>query len=181
MVIRLDTGWAALVGGLVWAVLGTTTGYIAHRMRPSRFDHDNVLTRLRSWEAGGRIYERWFAIRRWKRWLPEGGDVFEGGFNKSQLHGRSTPLLERFVVETRRAEMTHWVVMSFGPLFWLWSSWWLGLVMVVFGVVSNLPCLVAQRYNRARLLRVLARRARRQTLKPPTGPGEIAEGGDDSQ
>jgi hypothetical protein len=30
--------------------------------------------------------------------------------------------------------------------------------MVVFGVLANLPCLVAQRYNRARLLRVLRRR-----------------------
>jgi glycosyl-4,4'-diaponeurosporenoate acyltransferase len=54
--------------------------------------------------------------------------------------------------------MTHWITMAYGPLFWLWSAWWLGGVMVVFGVLANVPCLVAQRYNRARLLRVLRRR-----------------------
>lgn len=162
--VRLDAGWAALVGGVVWAVAGTLTGYVAHRMDVTRFDHDNVVTRLRRWEAGGRVYERWFAIRKWKRWLPEGGDIFEGGFNKRHLSGRSTALLERFVAETRRAEMTHWVTMAFGPLFFLWSPWWLGVVMVVFGVMSNLPCLVAQRYNRARLLRLLDRRRRRTAL-----------------
>lgn len=160
MLIRLDAGWAGLVGGVVWAVVGVTTGYVTHRLSPARFNHDNWLTRLRPWEADGRIYERRFAIRRWKGRLPEGGDVFEGGFNKRHLRSRQTDLLERFVIETRRAEMTHWVVMACGPLFFLWSPWWLGVVMVVFGVVANLPCLMAQRYNRARLLRILARRAR---------------------
>jgi glycosyl-4,4'-diaponeurosporenoate acyltransferase len=159
VLIPLSNGWAALVGGTMWAILGVVTGYVMHRMPVGRFDHDTFLTRLRPSEADGRIYERRLAIRRWKRWLPEGGDVFEGGFNKRHLGRRDTSNLQRFVVETRRAEMTHWVVMFYGPLFWLWSSWWMGGVMVVFGVVSNVPCLVTQRYNRARLLRVLRRRS----------------------
>lgn len=166
MLIPLTNGWAALVGGTVWAVLGTLTGYVMHRLPVRRFDHDNALTKLRPGEVDGRVYERRFAIRRWKRWLPEGGDVFEGGFNKRTLGRRDSVNLERFVAETRRAEMTHWVTMFYGPLFWLWSSWWMGGVMVAFGIVANVPCLVTQRYNRARLLRVLQRR------KPPTPPGD---------
>ena len=166
MLIPLTNGWAALVGGTVWAVLGTLTGYVMHRLPVRRFDHDNALTKLRPAEVDGRVYERRFAIRRWKRWLPEGGDVFEGGFNKSTLGRRDSANLQRFVAETRRAEMTHWVTMFYGPLFWLWSSWWMGGVMVAFGIVANVPCLVTQRYNRARLLRVLQRR------KPSTPPGD---------
>lgn len=162
MLIGLTDGWAALVGATVWAVAGTATGYVMHRLPVRRFDHDNVLTRLRPFEIDGRVYERRLFIRRWKRWLPEGGDVFEGGFNKRHLSGRDDAVLTRFVAETRRAEMTHWVTMSYGPLFWLWSSWWVGGVMVVFGVVANLPCLITQRYNRARLQRVLGRRAHRR-------------------
>lgn len=158
MLLRLPDTWAVVFGSLMWAVLGTATGYVMHRMSVSRFDHDNFLTRLRPCEVDGRIYERRFAIRRWKRWLPEGGDTFEGGFNKKHLRGRDSAHLKRFVAETRRAEMTHWITMAYGPLFWLWSAWWLGGVMVVFGVLANVPCLVAQRYNRARLLRVLRRR-----------------------
>lgn len=167
MLIPLTNGWAALVGGAVWAVLGTLTGYVMHRLPVRRFDHDNALTKLRPAEVDGRVYERRFAIRRWKRWLPEGGDVFEGGFNKRALGRRDSANLQRFVAETRRAEMTHWITMFYGPLFWLWSSWWLGGVMVAFGIVANVPCLVTQRYNRARLLRVLQRRT------PPTPPGDV--------
>lgn len=161
MLIPLTDGWAILVGSLMWAVLSVAVGYTMHRAPVARFDHDNAITRLRPFEANGRCYERVTRIRRWKRLLPEGGDFYEGGFNKRHLRGRDGEHLQRFVTETRRAEMTHWVVMSCGPVFWVWSTFWLGWMMVVFGVVANIPCIIAQRYNRARLLRVLARRQRR--------------------
>jgi glycosyl-4,4'-diaponeurosporenoate acyltransferase len=69
--------------------------------------------------------------------------------------------LNRFVTETRRAEATHWVLLAAGPLFLLWNPWGLGLVMIAYAVVANVPCLVVQRYNRARLLRVVERARRR--------------------
>ena len=169
MLVTLSNSWAALVGAVVWAVASIATGYVANRLPVSTFDHDNALTRLRPFEADGRFYERWWRIRRWKRWLPEGGDIFDGGFNKKHLRGRDDAHLERFIAETRRAEITHWVAMTFGPLFYLWSSWFLGTVMVVFGVLFNLPFVVAQRYNRARLERVLTRRARRRGATDDVG------------
>ena len=55
--------------------------------------------------------------------------------------------LERFVVETRRAEATHWLVLAAGPFFVLWNPWGLALVMVAYAVVANVPCLLIQRYN----------------------------------
>ncbi|MCC5951839.1 MAG: hypothetical protein JJU45_07045 [Acidimicrobiia bacterium] len=171
MRIPLTDGWAVVVGSVVWAVAGTAVGYVMHRLPVTRFDHDTWLTRLRPREVDGRVYERRWAIRRWKRWLPEAGDAFAGGFSKKRLGGRSTAHLERFVAETRRAELTHWVVMACGPFFVLWSPLWLAAVMVVFGVVANLPCLVAQRYNRARLLRLLGRRAATGSVGPVPSTG----------
>ena len=166
MLIHLTDGWAIVVGSAMWAVLSFTIGYSMHRRSLDRFAHDNAITRLRPFEADGRFYERVTRVRRWKRHLPEGGDFYEGGFNKSHLRGRDDAHLNRFVAETRRAEMTHWAVMSCGPLFWVWSTFWLGWMMVAFGVVANIPCIIAQRYNRARLLRVLARRQRRSSAAP---------------
>ena len=150
-----------LVDCIVWTVVGLTTGYAAYRWPTVRLEHDGGITRLRRFELGGRWYERRWHIRRWKDRLPEAGSVFGDGFSKRALRSSASVDLTRFVIETRRAELTHWVVLAFGPLFFLWNPWWLAVVMVAYAVVANVPCIAVQRYNRGRLERVLAHRLRR--------------------
>lgn len=175
--VPLSDGWAVVAGVAVWAVGGTLIGYVFHRLPLRRFTADGPFTRLRPFEADGRIYERRLRIRAWKDRLPEGGALFEGGFSKRHVGGRSPAQLERFVAETRRAERTHWVVLCLGPLFVLWSPPALAVVMILYGVLANLPCLVIQRYNRARLERTLAimrRNEARRAARPAvatTAPG----------
>lgn len=50
--------------------------------------------------------------------------------------------------------------MSAAPFFFLWNPVALGAAMVVYALVANAPCLLVQRYNRARLLRLLGRGTR---------------------
>ncbi|MCF7734052.1 MAG: hypothetical protein K9N23_20380 [Akkermansiaceae bacterium] len=38
-----------------------------------------------------------------------------------------------------------------------WNSWWADAVMAAYAIAANLPCILAQRYNRLRLRRLLAR------------------------
>jgi len=161
--VELPDGWAVACSSGVWVGLSLAVGYVTHRAPVSRFDHDTWLTRLRPFEADGRIYERRLKIRRWKGRLPEGGDTFDGGFDKRRLRGRSTELLERFAAETRRAELTHWVLLACGPVFVLWNRPPVAAGMMIFGVVFNAPFIVTQRYNRARLARLLDRRQRAVT------------------
>lgn len=146
----------------VWGVVSLGSGYLFHRRPASSFDHDSWLTRLRPFEADGRVYQRRLRILRWKDEVPEAGALFAGGISKARLPGRQTEQLERFVGETRRAEVTHWTVMLAGPFFFLWNPWYAGLLMQVYAVGANLPFIVIQRYNRARLLQVLDRRWRLQ-------------------
>jgi glycosyl-4,4'-diaponeurosporenoate acyltransferase len=153
----------ALLDALVWGLLSVAAGYWGYRRSPARLARDGPLTRLRAFERDGRWYERWLRIRSWKDRVPEAGGAFAGGLSKRHLPGRDPALLERFVAETRRAEGVHAALLVAAPLFLLWNPLWLGLVMVAYGVVANLPCLLIQRYNRARLLRLLAR--------PRRGPG----------
>lgn len=142
-----------LVDAAVWIAWSFAAGYFAHCLPLSRLQRDDGLLRLRPNER--RFYERAFRIKRWKDRLPEGGDLFPGGYNKSHLRGRDIPALERFAAETRRAEITHWLIMAAGPIFLLWNPWWLGVVMLAYAVIANYPCLVVQRYNRARLVRLI--------------------------
>jgi len=150
--------WLVAVDAGVWAVWSTLCGYLAHRVPVERLRGDGFLFRVRRVGRPGRLYERVWRIKRWKGLLPEAGALFKGGFSKRQVVGRDREYLERFAVETRRAELTHWLVMSIAPLFFLWNPWWLGLAMVGYGLAANLPCLLTQRYNRGRLMRMLARR-----------------------
>jgi glycosyl-4,4'-diaponeurosporenoate acyltransferase len=137
-----------------WATVSTAAGYVAHRLPARRFEHDGWLTRPRSREAP-RGYERALRIKRWKDRLPEAGALFAGGFSKRALRTRDRGTVERFVVETRRAEHVHWWILASGPLFLLWNPWWLGVAMEAYAVTANVPCIAVQRYNRLRLVRLL--------------------------
>jgi glycosyl-4,4'-diaponeurosporenoate acyltransferase len=140
-----------------WAAWSAVVGYAAHRLPPGAVERDGWLTRARRWEDGGRWYER-IGIRRWKDRLPEAGAVFRGGTSKRALPGRSTDGLRRFAAETRRAELVHWAIPVITPVFVLWNPPALLAAMATYAVVANAPCIAVQRYNRARITRVLTRR-----------------------
>ena len=72
--------------------------------------------------------------------------------------GRDPGRPPRYVIETRRARYTHWGIVFAAPLFVLWNPWALWLAMVACAVIANVPCLVIQRYNQTRVLRILDRR-----------------------
>jgi glycosyl-4,4'-diaponeurosporenoate acyltransferase len=161
VLIPLSDLAAVAVSCAVWLGIGVVTGWYFHRRPLASLEHDGWLTRPRSFEDDGRWYQRHLRIRRWKDRLPEKGDLFPDGFSKRHLVDRSTPHLERFVAETRRAELVHWSNMAAGPLFLIWCRPLLGACMIAFGVLAHLPFILIQRYNRARLLVVLRRRAAR--------------------
>jgi glycosyl-4,4'-diaponeurosporenoate acyltransferase len=174
----VTNGQVVALDALVWAAWSVVVGYAAHRLPLGLLDHDGPLTRLRSWERGGRAYER-LGIRRWKDRLPEFGAVFRGGTSKRSLPSRDTPALVRFTAETRRAELVHWAIPLLAPVFAVWNPAWLFGAMVGYAVLANAPCLIVQRYNRGRLQRILARRARtgrqhRPGAEPPGRRGARA-------
>ncbi|MCB1006520.1 MAG: hypothetical protein KDB35_20215 [Acidimicrobiales bacterium] len=155
MLVQWSVGVTVLVDSVAWFLVSLAAGYGCHRLGDRRLEHDTALTRLRRFERDGRVYERRLRITRWKDRLPEGGTLFAGGYDKRQVTRADLP---RYLRETRRAEYTHWAIMAAAPAFALWNPWGLWLAMVVYAVVANLPCLVIQRYNRARVLRILERR-----------------------
>jgi glycosyl-4,4'-diaponeurosporenoate acyltransferase len=53
--------------------------------------------------------------------------------------------------------MTDWLAIGCAPLFFLRNPWWGDLIIVGYAVAANLPCILAQRYNRARFQRFLGR------------------------
>ncbi|MEB3166563.1 MAG: hypothetical protein VKO65_07820 [Cyanobacteriota bacterium] len=96
-------------------------------------------------------------IRVWKRWIPDAGGALPGGVRKASLVRRDGHSLRRLVLETRRAELVHWLLLPGGLLTALWLPPAGVVVNVLFALAFNLPCLLLQRDNRARLQRCLGR------------------------
>jgi glycosyl-4,4'-diaponeurosporenoate acyltransferase len=156
-VVTTDHGLLALAGAALWALWSTLCGYAGHRLQAARLARDGALLRLRAPEVGGRVYDRVLRIKRWKDVLPEAGSLFRGGFSKRRVARHDREYLERFLVETRRAEIVHWAVLALGPTFYVWMPWWLASAMLAYAAIANVPCILVQRYNRARLERALLR------------------------
>jgi len=155
--IDLPVFWTILIDFAAWLVIHIGISVIALH-RPDRpFEKDSWLYRIRDWEQGGLFWQKRCAVRRWKAFLPDGGALFKKGFAKKHLQATDPVYLAAFIRESRRAEWTHWLTIPFALLFFLWNPPSVGVFMIVYALAVNLPCIVAQRFNRPRLQKWLGR------------------------
>jgi glycosyl-4,4'-diaponeurosporenoate acyltransferase len=141
----------------VWLIIHVGVSFVITHIPLSSFDNGFWLYKQRRCEKGGKIYVKIFGLRRWKRKLPDGAALFKKGFQKKHLKVIDDVYLDSFIRETCRAELAHWIMFLFSPVFFIWNIWWVGIVMIVYAILANLPCIIIQRYNRIRLRRVYAR------------------------
>ena len=147
--------WTANILG--WPVIHLTIGAIAVRIPSKHFADDFWLTAPNGWEHDGRLYRNLFEIRKWKKLLPDGAPWL-GGFAKNKLANREPSYLAEFLVETRRAELAHWLMLCCLPIFFTWNPPWACWIMTLYALAANIPCILAQRYNRLVLSRVVRNR-----------------------
>lgn len=148
---------AALIAAnlLAWPVIQVSIAGIATCLDRHRFAEDRRLFRVRAWEL--RVFDRILRVRLWKRMLPDGAEWLKAGFPKKSLRSRDHRYLREYAIESRRGEAAHWAMLGFLPLFFLWDPPWADVVMTVYALASNVPCIVAQRYNRGRIEGLLNR------------------------
>ena len=154
MIFHLATPVTIIIDIVAWFIIHMSVSYIMSRQPLASFKLDSRLYRQRSWEKNGRIYERLFRLKSWKKKLPDGAAVFKNGFEKKRLKETSQRYLLDFISETCRAELTHWIVLLLGFIFLIWNIWWVGIVMIIYATVANMPCIITQRYNRIKLRRI---------------------------
>ena len=115
--------------------------------------------------SSGWIYEKLFFIRTWKDSLPDGG-AWLNGFSKAKLAARSSSYLREFIQETRRGEFSHYLQALLILICLLWTPSPGSVIILLYAVLSNLPCILNQRYTRNRMQRVLFSRDSRQRKEP---------------
>jgi len=142
------------VNVLGWPLIHLAFARLFISLPDFHFAQDSWLTRSRRFEQDGRFYRRVLAVQRWKDLLPDGAPWL-GGRSKKRLGSRSYAYLNLFAMETRRAEAAHWCMLLCTPVFYLWNPAWACVVMTLYGLAANLPCIIAQRANRVRIARIL--------------------------
>ncbi len=151
-----------VVNSIAWFLAIYIPGTLIQKLPLRRFREESFLFRIRHWEQNGRIYQP-LGIKRWKEWLPDGAGLYQDGFRKKRLdlHAVDELYLKRFILETCRAELVHWVIIGLIPLFFIWNPIEVAVWMIPFGLAVNLPCLITQRFNRPRLDKILQRGKKR--------------------
>lgn len=143
---------------VLWFFFQAGAALLCFKLPNRFFEKDNGLYRIRRWERQGEIYDFIFKVKKWKKWLPDGGAIF-GGYAKKRLRDNSTQNLEIFLLESRRAELTHWLAIAPFWVFGFFAPIRVIPIMLVYALVINVPCIIAQRYNRPRIEAILKKRS----------------------
>ncbi|MHB1293873.1 MAG: glycosyl-4,4'-diaponeurosporenoate acyltransferase CrtO family protein [Anaerolineae bacterium] len=154
--LALPTGWTIALDFVAWFAIHMGVAYLSLRLPDGLLDYRRWLYRTRTWEQGGALYERLFHVRQWKHRLPDGAALFGRPVDK-RIRSRQAAHLDTWVLESCRAELCHWLAILPAALFFLWNPPAVGIFMIVYAIAFNGPCIIAQRYNRPRVLRTLAR------------------------
>ena len=156
-IIELPIIWTIIIDFAAWFVIHMATAIFTLKLPARFFARDNWLYRCRPWENSGRIWDKLFKVKSWKDKLPDGAAILKQGFAKKELQEADAGYFELFALESRRAELTHYLAIPPALLFFLWNPVWISIFMIFYALAANAPCVLAQRYNRPRFLRAARR------------------------
>lgn len=137
---------------IVWPLIQFAMTAICNSLSDKWFKENSFILKTRKWENGGKIYKTVFKIHKWKPFLPDGAKLYKKGFQKRHVKNFESEYFSLFIAETGRAEITHWLQIMPFWIFGLWSPSFVILPMLIYALIVNLPCIIAQRYNRPRLI-----------------------------
>ena len=157
MVFQLSHFWIIFLDISVWVIIHLGISYACSLIPLNRFNPGNRFYKIKNFEDEGNIYIRSFKIKKWKNFVPDGAKLFKNGFPKKKLQSFSPEYLKIFTLETCRGELAHWVQILPAGIFFLWNIWWAGIIMIFYALCVNVPCILLQRYTRARIQKVLGR------------------------
>lgn len=167
--------WITIISFVViWPLIQVPISMIGNYIPDKKFNTDSFWFREWRWEKKWKVYENFFKIRKWKKILPDGARVFNSGFEKGELKNLTPEYLEAFIAETCRAETVHWIQMTPFWIFGLWAPSFVIWIMLIYALILNMPCIIAQRYNRPRLKNIYAGKMEKsQELNENGGNNEV--------
>ncbi|MEO6817585.1 MAG: hypothetical protein ABI177_12885 [Edaphobacter sp.] len=138
---------------IAWPVIQLSIARMSLSVPERAFDARHRPTSLEMCEVT--LYRKVLRVKKWKHLLPDGAAWLNSSFSKSKITSHDPDYLLRFALEARRGELAHWAMLFCFPIFYLWNPPWASIVMTIYAIVANLPCIIVQRYNRFVILQGL--------------------------
>lgn len=154
-----------VVKGIVYLSLLGLLSFVAGRAIPKRVINEKAFPFCHfPFEKEGRIYER-LKIRKWQGKLPDMSRVCKRIMAPKKMTGAATLRKTEYMIkETCIAELVHILLIIFGAAcIPMCKKRLYGIVLYCLWAIGNLPFIIAQRYNRARLSRLNQRLLERQS------------------
>lgn len=141
---------------IIWPIIQVGGALIALYI-PNRFySYKKFLFKSYNFEKNGKIYQTLFKVKKWKHLLPDGASVWKKkGYQKKHITSFDIDNLNMFLIESCRAEMTHIIPVCLFWVFFLITTPLIGWIMFLYSLIVNLPCIIAQRYNRPRIEKLI--------------------------
>lgn len=131
--------------------------FLSGKIPEDLLSYKRSLYKEKKWEKGGKIYDTFFHVKKWKVLLPDISDFIKPAFCKKVLKEYNENYLSTFLIESCRSELTHWAIILSAFLFSIWCDLLKVLKLVLLAIILNMPFIIIQRYNRPRIVRLLNR------------------------
>lgn len=151
--IHLNTIQMLILIFILCPFIQVTGALIGRKVPDSKLNAEMFLYRSHKWENNGKFYKKLF-VHKWKGLLPDGAKHFKGDFTKKHLLSTNSEYLAKFVRESCRAELVHYLGMLPFVIFFLLVPPLVAGILIIYSVLVNIPCIIAQRYNRPRLIQL---------------------------
>ncbi|HSN94807.1 MAG TPA: hypothetical protein VLR89_07080 [Anaerolineaceae bacterium] len=167
--IFLPEAWTFVLVFVLWGLCQLGAVIVCLNLPDRFFSPESFFFKSHPFEKDGRVYNDIFQVYRWKHLLPDGSKVWKKrGFKIKSLDSFSEENLERFLIESVRSETTHWLAIFPFWLFGFFAPPIVPFILLAYGLIANLPCIIAQRYNRPRVQRQLQRMKNNPESTPQT-------------
>lgn len=144
-----------IINLIIFVLFTAEVSYLSNKIPDKVYSYKRWIFRERKWEKGGEVYHRILKVKHWKNRLPELGDFLKSVFPKKHIKEYSQKYLQIYLIESCKAELTHWCIILSSWLFLLWCDLKISAIIGLVAAVLNLPYVAIQRYNRPRIVKLI--------------------------
>ena len=126
--------------------------FMCIKIKDSRFNPNKKMFKEKDFEKSLNFYIKKLKIKKWKDYLPQ--YAAKNGFSKKSFISKEIKYINKFISETCRAEWNHKMcLLAIIPVI-LINSFFMSVIFSLFVIITNVPYIFIQRYNRLRLLQL---------------------------